>query len=376
MNVSEYDYEYPESAIALHPPTVRGESKLFVVLTQTGEIIEDRYNRLSEYLGSGDVLVRNITKVFHARLHGIPVTNSGEKLPEIEVFVSEPHAQSLEEYALRNFDTKRNGFVLEFLSAKRKIKLSQLTHIEFGNGFALRDLEEKGDSFIGLFYRTDGVITVEQLFELFEKYGKVPLPPYIKRQTNPSDEDRYQTIFAQKTGSVAAPTASLNFTKELERELTNKKVAIEEVTLHVGRGTFMPLREEEIEKNVLHAEPFYVRAEAIEHIKQSKVNMQRIVAMGTTTTRVLESIAPKLLAFDDTAKDIVSETQLFIYPPYQFKIIDGLLTNFHFPKSSLITLVDAFLQYKHSKLSWRDIYTFAIQHEAKLFSYGDSMLIL
>lgn len=376
MNISEYDYVYPEDAIAMHPPAVRGESKLFVVLTQTGEIIEDRYNQLSEYLGSGDVLVRNITKVFHARLHGTPVTNSGEKLPEIEVFVSEPHAQSLEEYVLRNFDTKRNGFVLEFLSAKRKIKLSQLAYIEFGNGFALRDLEEKGDSFIGLFYRIDRAITVEQLFELFEKFGKVPLPPYIKRQTDSSDEDRYQTIFAKKTGSVAAPTASLNFTKELEQELTKKKVAIEEVTLHVGRGTFMPLREEEIEKNVLHAEPFYVRAEAIEHIKQSKVNMQRIIAMGTTTTRVLESIAPEILAFNETSKEIISETQLFIYPPYQFKIIDGLLTNFHFPKSSLITLVDAFLQYKHSKLSWNEIYAFAIRHEAKLFSYGDSMLIL
>lgn len=376
MNITEYDYAFPEEAIALHPPAIRGESKLFVVFTQTGEIVEDLYKNLNNYLGKGDVLVRNITKVFHARLFGTPITREGKQLQTIEVFVAEPHAQSLEEYAHRNYDPKRQGFTLEFLSAKRKIKLGELSHIEFGNGYAVRDLVNNGDSFFGLFYKEGQNISVQQLFELFEKLGKVPLPPYIKRQTVSQDEDRYQTIFAEKTGSVAAPTASLNFTKELERTLLSQGVAIEDVTLHVGRGTFMPLREAEIEKNVLHSEPFYVSKETMEHLKNAKVNLQRIIAMGTTTTRVLESTASAVLAFSSPPIEVLSETQLFIYPPYKFQVIDGLLTNFHFPKSSLITLVDAFLQHKNSKISWKEIYSFAVMHGAKLFSYGDSMLIL
>ena len=157
--------------------------------------------------------------------------------------------------------------------------------------------------------------------------------------------------------------------------MTTQGTKIEEVTLHVGRGTFLPLREETIERNILHAEPFYVKGEVIENIRKAKSEQQRVIAMGTTTTRTLESIAVQMMN-SDVKRDILSETRLFIYPPYTFKVVDGLLTNFHFPKSSLITLVDAFLKWKKSKVFWREIYAFAIKNDAKLFSYGDSMLIL
>lgn len=376
MNVSEYDYRFPESAIAIRPPEVRGMSKLFVVFTQTGEIMIDQYDRLDKYLTEKDVLVRNITKVFHARLFGNPITHSGEKLTPIEIFLTEPHAQSLDEYAKRQYIPKEKGFKLEFLAAKRKLKLYEINHIDFGDGYLMKSIVEKGESFEGIFCKENGELLVDELFKLFEKKGKVPLPPYIKRDTDAADDLRYQTIFARKLGSVAAPTASLNFTNELENRLVAQGTDIKEVTLHVGRGTFLPLRDETIEKNILHKEPFYVSRETISALHNAKYALKRVVAMGTTTTRTLETIAHNILDEKNGAVGILSETQLFIYPPYNFQVVDGLLTNFHFPKSSLITLVDAFLQYKKAKLSWRQIYDFAIEYDAKLFSYGDSMLLI
>lgn len=375
MNISEYEYEYPESAIALHPPEKRGTSKLFIVNTRTGEIQIDSYENLDKYVTDQDILVRNVTKVFHARLFGRPVATFGKSSDYIEVFLTEPHAQSLEEYANRQYDKQEKGFRLEFLAAKRKLKVDGLKYIDFGDGYRMKKVVSTGESFTGIFYKQDGPITVEKLFKLFEEKGKVPLPPYIKRNTISSDDERYQTIFAEKLGSVAAPTASLNFTKTLEERLKKQGTAIEEVILHVGRGTFLPLRNEVIEQNVLHSEPFFVKKETIGNIRRAKSEAKRIIAMGTTTTRTLETIA-KLILDTNEPKDILSETTLFVYPPYSFKVVDGLLTNFHFPKSSLITLVDAFLQSKQAMLSWRDIYEFAIKNDAKLFSYGDSMLIL
>ncbi|MCC7304569.1 tRNA preQ1(34) S-adenosylmethionine ribosyltransferase-isomerase QueA [bacterium] len=375
MNISEYDYIYPESAVALHPPEVRGESKLFVVDTQSGYLQADIYENLDKYVTAEDVLVRNVTKVFHARLFGRIVGIFGKDSDKIEIFITEPHAQSLEEYAKRQYDRQEKGFRLEFLTSKRKLKAEGLRYIDFGDGYRMKKVVATGESFTGIFYKQDGTITVEKLFKLFEDRGKVPLPPYIKRETLSTDDERYQTIFAQKLGSVAAPTASLNFTQTLENRLKDQGTAIAEITLHVGRGTFLPLRNDTIEMNVLHAEPFFVTKSTIEFLHHAKEGSKKIISMGTTTTRTLESIASQILS-TEAKKDILSETQLFIYPPYEFRIVDGLLTNFHFPKSSLITLVDAFLGWKKSRLSWREIYEFAIKNDAKLFSYGDSMLII
>lgn len=375
MKLSDYDYKFPESAIALHPPQERGTSKLFTIFTQTGEIVIDQYENLDKYLTSNDVLIRNKTKVFHARLFGNLVSKDGRRGKQIEVFLTEPHAQSLDEYVKRQYDAKLKGFRLEFLSVFRSIKPEMIKYIDFGESLRLVNILKKGDAYSGVFLRTNGKLTVDELFTLFEKKGKVPLPPYIKRDTVSSDDVRYQTIFAKTLGSVAAPTASLNFTKTLENKLIEQGTDIHEVTLHVGRGTFMPLRNERVEDNVLHEEPYFVSAGALKAIHDAKISLKRVVAMGTTVARTLESVAEQVLS-ESPQKDILSETRLFIYPPYKFKLVDCLLTNFHFPKSSLITLVDAFLQHKKSKLSWRQIYEFAIKNDAKLFSYGDSMLIL
>ncbi len=375
MNISEYDFQFPDSAIALHPPEIRGSSKLFIVDTSTGKITIDTYENLDKYVTSNDILVRNITKVFHARLFGRAVTTFGKSSEPLEIFITEPHAQSLEEYAERQYDKNEKGFRLEFLTAKRKLKIDALKYIDFGDGYRMKKVVSTGESFTGIFYRQDGKITVEKLFTLFEERGKVPLPPYIKRNTDSTDDARYQTVFAKKMGSVAAPTASLNFTKTLEKRLLDQGTKIAEVTLHVGRGTFLPLRHDIIEQNVLHSEPFFVSSETIQMIKTAKNKNQRVISMGTTTTRTLETVAKNIISTGES-KNILSETQLFVYPPFKFSIVDGLLTNFHFPKSSLITLVDAFLQYKKSKVTWREIYDFAIKNDAKLFSYGDSMLIL
>lgn len=375
MTLSDYDYQFPESSIALFPPEKRGTSKLFVIYTQTGEIVIDQYENLDKYLTSNDVLVRNTTKVFHARLFGNLVTTKGLRGKRIEVFITEPHAQSLDEYVSRQYDTKLKGFRLEFLSALRSIKPETIKYIDFGKSLRLVSVRKEGDAYSGVFLRTNGKLTVDELFKLFEEKGKVPLPPYIKRDTVSTDDERYQTIFAKKLGSVAAPTASLNFTKSLEKRLIEQGTAIQEVILHVGRGTFMPLRHERVEDNILHAEPFFVHKETLEALRIAKKKLRRVIAMGTTATRTLETIAPTINS-NDSLSAVMAETRLFVYPPYQFQLVDGLLTNFHFPKSSLITLVDAFLRWKNSKLTWRQVYVFAIEHEAKLFSYGDSMLIL
>jgi len=303
------------------------------------------------------------------------INKTGQSGKRVEVFFTEPHAQSLEEYARRQYDPKEKGYKLEFLTALRGIRLDSIRYIDFGDNLRLKKISKNNDSLTGILYKTDSDFSVEELFTMFEQKGKVPLPPYIKRSTVVSDDERYQTIFAEKLGSVAAPTASLNFTKTLEARLAKQGTAIAEVTLHVGRGTFMPLRHERIEDNILHSEPYFVKNSTITALHLAKQDQKRIIAMGTTTTRTLESIAPQILDAN-TSHDILSETKLFVYPPFRFKIVDGLLTNFHFPRSSLITLVDAFLQYKRSKLSWRTIYEFAMKNEARLFSYGDSMLIL
>lgn len=376
MHISEYDYDYPEQAIALHPPKKRGGSKLFVVLTQTGEIIQDVYENLDRYIASTDVLVRNTTKVFRARIQGVPVLQDKTRAPECEIFLTEPHAQTFEEYAARQYDQEANGYRLVFLAPKRKLFLSQLNYVDFGNGVRIKAISERAGAFEGVFCREYEKLSVDELFAFFEQTGKVPLPPYIRRETEAADAARYQTIFAEKLGSVAAPTASLNFTKTLEKRLRRQGTTLVDVTLHVGRGTFLPLRHDDIEKNELHFEPYFLSASAARSLHQAKFAMRRVIAMGTTAMRTLETVASELLQHDYEARDLSGETNLFIYPPFEFRLVDALVTNFHFPKSSLITLVDAFLQHKQAKQTWREIYEYAIQNDAKLFSYGDSLLIL
>ncbi len=374
MHISEYNYEFPQEAIAMFPPEERGSTKLFVVDTQKATIAISRYDELDQFFDTNWHLVRNVTKVFHARLFGVPQYSDGSARETVEIFITEPRAQSLDEYIARQWSEEFQGFELEFLSTLKRNQLSQLVSIQGDDDFEWVNVRKIDDAFRAILRKRSSKITAQDIFELLEQKGKVPLPPYIKRDTITADDARYQTIFAKKTGSVAAPTASLNFTKALEKRLQNKKVTIDEIILHVGRGTFMPLRDETIEKNVLHHEPIYIPTETLQSLYEAKTRGQRVVAIGTTVTRTLETVAQQIMT--KQVQPILDETNLFIYPPYEFKIIDGLLTNFHFPKSSLITLVDAFLRHKNSKLSWREIYEFGIKNDAKLFSYGDSMLII
>ena len=218
MNLSDYDYQFSQDAIAMYPPDKRGTTKLFVVNTQTGEIMIDQYENLDKYLTAQDVLVRNITKVFHARLFGMAINKTGQSGKQVEVFFTEPHAQSLEEYARRQYDPKEKGYKLEFLTALKGIRLDSIRYIDFGDNLRLKKIIKNNDSLFGILYKTDSDFSVEELFTMFEKKGKVPLPPYIKRSTVVSDDLRYQTIFAEKMGSVAAPTASLNFTKTINSQ--------------------------------------------------------------------------------------------------------------------------------------------------------------
>lgn len=374
MTISDYSYDFPDEAIALYPPEKRGETKLFVVNSAIGTIDVTTYSSLLDYFDAGDCIVRNNTKVFRARLFGTLIHPHGEKKNrDVEVFLIEPHAQSLEEYVKRVYDPVKSGFRLSFMGSLKRRYVQNGAYIQLSDGIRVEDIAFEGDSYSGIFKKNEGTFTPDELFEMIESNAEVPLPPYLNRKPEAPDLERYQTVFAKYKGSVAAPTASLNFTKEMEIQAERRNIDIEDVTLHVGRGTFLPLKNEKIEENILHTEPFFIPKNVAMRIRNAMSSGKKICALGTTVTRTLESS----YEYIQNGEGWMGDTNLFIYPPYNFEIVNTLLTNFHFPKSSLITLVDAFLQFKQSKLNWKEIYDYAIREKnAKLFSYGDSMLIL
>lgn len=371
MHISNYDYQFPEEATALFPPKVRGESKLFVVYTQTGKIEITTYSKLAQYLGAGDLVVRNTSKVLKARLIPQKTVLDASEIPgKFEVFILSSETLTYEEYLANN--AKENGFVIKCLVRGKRNKLkigAKFTFTEEWIGEITAYTEDYAEI---IFQSSKKQASVHDFLLFIQEVGHVPIPPYLKREDVAQDEERYQTIFSNQFGSVAAPTASLNFTQSLENELKEQNVRLTDVILHVGLGTFKPLTNEVVEQNKLHTETFFVPAASVNELRLARSKSRRIVAIGTTALRTLESMTE----IPTENKDISGNTDIFIYPPYDFKIADTLLTNFHQPKSSLIVLVDAFLQWKQSKLSWKQIYEFAIQNEAKLFSYGDSMLIL
>lgn len=340
MKTSDFDYDLPEELIAQTPPLKRDSSRLLVLDKETGEIEHENFSNIINYLNKGDVLVLNDTKVIPARIIG----------------VKEETGAVIELLLLKDL-----GESWECLSKPAK-RLKVGTIITFGNGELKAEVIEK---------LTDGLIRVKLIYEgilmeILEKLGTMPLPPYIHEKL--SDQGRYQTVYAKNIGSAAAPTAGLHFTKELLKKIEAKGVIITYVTLHVGLGTFRPVEEENILEHKMHSEYYIMSKETADILNKAKEEKKRIIAVGTTSTRTLETIAT-----NNNGKFIETSgnTNIFIYPGYEFKAIDALITNFHLPKSTLLMLVSALAGKDNIFKAYKE----AIDKKYRFFSFGDAMFI-
>ena len=354
MRVEEFDYRLPDDFIAQHPLEDRDESRLLVVNRKDGSVEHRTFNEISQYMQDGDVLVINDTRVIPARLFGAKETGG-----RCEVLVLRQLSRS---YLEDNIELSEWECLIK---ASKKPKEGQKI---FFNGSCQGEVIHKhpnGKSLIR--FRTNGD------FEgVLNKIGEAPLPPYIKSDEKlrgfKGDIQRYQTVYAKKKGAIAAPTAGFHFTEGLLSKIQDKGVKIVCITVHIGLGTFMPVRVKDIENHVLEAEYFEIDREAASLINEAVVRKRKIIAVGTSTTRALESAAYQ----DKSVKPMSGFTSLFIYNGYQFKIVDALITNFHQPKSTPLLLVSAFA----GKEMVKDIYKRAIKEKYRFLSYGDGMLIL
>ena len=334
MFLSDFNYELPPDLIAQYPPARRRDSRLLVV----GKSLEDRqFKDLPALLHDGDLLVFNDTRVIRARLHGRKQTGG-----QVEVLVERvlPASEILAQ--VRASKTPKPGMILELAGGCDATVIGREDDM-----FRLR-------------------LSVPVL-EFLQQHGDVPLPPYVNRDSESADNERYQTVYAREPGAVAAPTAGLHFDERMLEETTRMGVQHEYVTLHVGAGTFQPLREEQIEANRLHAERVQVSAEVCDAVRATRASGGRVIAVGTTSVRALEtaSASGDLQPFD-------GETDLFVVPGFAFQCVDAMLTNFHLPRSSLMMLVAAFA----GRERILDAYRHAVENQYRFFSYGDAMLIL
>jgi S-adenosylmethionine:tRNA ribosyltransferase-isomerase len=338
MKTSELDYELPKELIATEPANPRESARLMVLNRKTKEIIDSEFSELPRFLKPGDLLVFNETKVFPARVYATKETGG-----KIEVvFLSEKEPKIWEVLIGGKIQLGSKIFLGEDLEG---------TVLERGEGeFFLRVNKNR-----------------EEVFKILEHIGHVPLPPYINRGDTKADKKEYQTVFAKKTGSAAAPTASLHFSKKLLCDLTDAGIETTYVTLHVGLGTFAPVKTEDLEAHPIHSEYFEITKEAAESVNRAKKEGRRVIAVGTTVVRTLEAASE-----NGELKPQKRTTKLFICPGYKFQLIDGLITNFHTPKSSLLGLVYAFL----GKEATQKAYVHAIKNKYRFFSYGDGMIIL
>lgn len=344
FSLSSYDYELPPERIAQSPSQKRDFSRLLVMDRDTGKITdEDHFADIEKYLHAGDVLVRNNTKVIPARL-------LGEK--------KETHAH-VEILLLRQLEGKKDEWLCLVGNAKT-VKVG--TVVSFGNEDDLLatclEVKEEGLRVFRFDYR--GIF-----MEVLDRLGRMPLPPYIHAQLG--DNSRYQTVYAKVEGSAAAPTAGFHFTEELFRRLEEKGVEILDVTLHIGLGTFRPVKEDDIRKHDMHSEFYIMDEKTAERLNLAKREKRRIIAIGTTSTRTLESVYQRFGTFRACSGD----TKLFIYPGFQYQAIDCLITNFHLPKSTLLMLVSAFSSRDHILHAYRH----AVEKGYRFFSFGDAMFI-
>ena len=340
MKVSEFNYELPEELIAQTPLEKRDESRLMVLNRKEQTIEHKTFKNIIDYLKPGDVLVRNNTKVIPARLYGKKETGANV------------------EFLLLN---NQEGDIWECI-VRPGNKLHVGTKVIFGEGLLTAEVLEilpGGTRKVKFYY--NGIFN-----EILDKIGLMPLPPYIHESLK--EKDRYQTVYAKYEGSAAAPTAGLHFTPELLKSLEEKGVIIANVTLHVGIGTFRPVKEDTVEKHEMHSEHFYIKQEDVEKINKAKEEGRRVIAVGTTSCRVLESIADEKTGM---VKPIEDDTEIFIYPGYKFKCIDGLITNFHLPQSTLLMLVSALAGKEYIMKAYNE----AVKEKYRFFSFGDAMLI-
>lgn len=340
MKTDDFDYELPEELIAQTPIQKRDNSKLMILDKTTGNINHEVFSNLPNYLESNDILVLNNTKVLPARLIG----TKEETQAVIEILLLKNEHEDIWECLTKPAKRIKIGTIVTFGNGQLKAKCIGIK--EEG----IREFEFLYD---GIFY------------EILDDLGTMPLPPYIKEKLE--DKERYQTVYAKNIGSAAAPTAGLHFTEELLKKIAEKGITICYITLHVGLGTFRPVNVEDVTKHKMHSEYYEMTEETANILNNAKQNNQRIISVGTTTTRTLESIMQKYSTFQACS----GWTDIFIYPGYEFKAIDAQITNFHLPKSTLIMLVSAFA----SKQIILNAYEEAVKNKYRFFSFGDSMFI-
>ncbi len=340
MKTDDFNYDLPENLIAQTPLLKRDDSKLMIVDKLTGEINEEKFYNIINYLNKGDVLVLNDTKVIPARLFGI----KEETKASIEVLLIKNIKNDLWECLVRPGKRVKEGTIISFGDGLLKAKC--IASYEDG-------IKHLGFIYNGIFY------------EILDKLGTMPLPPYIKEKL--IDQDRYQTLYAKERGSVAAPTAGLHFTNELLTKIKEKGIEICYITLHVGLGTFRPVNAEDVTSHKMHSEFYSINEKTANILNISRQEGRRIISVGTTTTRTLETVMNKY----GEIKECSGWTDIFIYPGYKFKIVNSLITNFHLPKSTLIMLVSAFA----SKDIILNSYKIAIKNNYRFFSFGDAMFL-
>lgn len=341
LKKSDFFYELPEELIAQTPVEPRNASRMMCVDRTTGEISHSHFYNLCEKLKEGDLLVMNDSRVIPARLYGEKVSNG----TFIEFLLLEQKGDKLWEIICR---------------PGKKAKVG--TEFSFGGGrLTAKVVEVKEDGNRIVQFSCEG-----NFFTALEDVGQMPLPPYITKKLE--DNERYQTVYSRELGSAAAPTAGLHFTPEMLDELRSRGVRTAFVTLHVGLGTFRPVKEENVLDHKMHSEHYFMPQETADLINETKKNGGRVIAVGTTSCRTLESVA----SFYDKIEEHEGYTDIFIYPGYEFKCIDGLITNFHLPESTLIMLVSAFMGYDNTM----NAYKTAVQEKYRFFSFGDAMLIL
>lgn len=340
MKISEFDYYLPEELIAQTPLEKRDTSRLMVLNRQTHTIEDKHFYDIINYLHEGDILVRNNTKVIPARLYGIKEETNGH----VEVLLLKDKGNDIWECLVGN---------------ARIVKVNTL--ITFGDGSLKAKCIEVKDEGIRIFQMLyDGIF-----YEILDQLGTMPLPPYIKEKLN--NPDRYQTVYAKIEGSAAAPTAGLHFTDDIIKQLKEKGIEILDVTLHVGLGTFRPVKVEDVNDHHMHSEYYMIEEDVAKKLNQAKANHQRIISVGTTSTRTLEANYKKYGKFKATHEN----TDIFIYPGYTFEAIDALITNFHLPKSTLVMLVSAFADKEYIM----EAYNHAVEEKYRFFSFGDCMFI-
>jgi S-adenosylmethionine:tRNA ribosyltransferase-isomerase len=342
MNIEDFNFDLPEELIAQTPLQDRTASRLLVLNQETGAISHKHFKDIKEYFKKGDCLVLNDTRVLPARLHGVKKDTGAN----IEVLLL--HQQIKDTWEV-------------LVKPAKKVKLG--TELVFGDGelrAVCTDIKDHGGRILEFTY--DGIF-----YEVLDALGEMPLPPYIKEQL--PEKERYQTVFAREEGSAAAPTAGLHFTNELLDEIKLMGVTVAFITLHVGLGTFRPVSVDQIDEHEMHAEFYHMTKQTADTLNNIKANNGRIISVGTTSTRTLETIAR-----DNQGRfaEATGWTDIFIYPPYKFQGIDGLITNFHLPKSTLIMLVSALTD----KETILNAYNVAVQERYRFFSFGDAMLIL